>query len=96
MGTVDIEKLRVALRRMSRGSLLIVAERAIEIAPRAKLHQLVGDMVRLDDVAEGKRGAAPLLAEVRKFHEASLRGEYPSGSARERRSATRRRARSSR
>jgi hypothetical protein len=76
MGTVDIEKLRVALRRMSRGSLLIVAERAIEIAPRAKLHQLVGDMVRLDEVAEGKRGAAPLLAEVRKFHEASLRGEY--------------------
>ena len=28
---VDIEKLRVALRRMSRGNLLIVAERAIEI-----------------------------------------------------------------
>lgn len=33
-------------------------------------------MVRLDDLAEGKRGAAPLLNEVRKFHEASLRGEY--------------------
>ena len=26
--TVDIEKLRVALRRLSRGNLLIVAERA--------------------------------------------------------------------
>ena len=73
---IDIDKLRVALRRMSRGNLLIVAERAIEITPRAKLRQLVGDMVRLDDLLEGKRGAAPLLDEVRKFHEASLRGEY--------------------
>ena len=75
-GTVDIDKLRVALRRMSRGNLLILAERAIEIAPRAKLHQLVGDMVRLDETAEGKRGVAPLLDEVRRFHAASLRGEY--------------------
>lgn len=55
-GAIDIEKLRVALRRMSRGNLLIVAERAIEITPRAKLRQLVGDMIRLDDLAKGKRG----------------------------------------
>lgn len=75
-GAVDIEKLRVALRRMSRGNLLIVAERAIEITPRAKMRQLVGDMVRLDDLVEGKWGAAPLLDEVRKFHDESLRGEY--------------------
>jgi hypothetical protein len=75
-GAIDIEKLRVALRRMSRGNLLIVAERAIEIAPRAKLRQLFGDMVRLDKLSEGKPGAAPLLDEVRKFREASLRGEY--------------------
>src|SRR5206468_8235758 len=34
---VDIEKLRVALRRMSRGNLLMIAERAIKIVPRAKL-----------------------------------------------------------
>jgi hypothetical protein len=73
---VDLEKLRVALRRMSRGDLLMVAERAIEIVPRTKLRALVGDMVRLADVAEGKRSAAPLLAEVRRFHDASLGGEY--------------------
>ncbi len=76
VGAIDIEKLRVALRRMSRDNLLIVAERAIEIAPRARLRALVGDLVRLDAMADGKRGAEPLLAEVRKFHEASLRGEY--------------------
>jgi hypothetical protein len=73
---VDLDKLRVALRRMSRSKLLMVAERAIDIVPKAKLIALVGDLVPLDDLAEGKRGAAALLAEVRKFHEAGLKGEY--------------------
>ncbi|OGF22019.1 MAG: hypothetical protein A2V63_03660 [Candidatus Eisenbacteria bacterium RBG_19FT_COMBO_70_11] len=75
-GAVDLEKLRVTLRRMSRGDLLMVAERAIEIVPRAKLGALVGDNVRLDQLVEEKRGAAPLLDEVRNFHDASLGGEY--------------------
>ena len=73
---VDIEKLRVALQRMSRDNLLLIAERAIEIVPRTKLQALVGDRVRLEDLVEGKRGAGPLLDEVRKFHSASLAGEY--------------------
>ena len=42
---VDLEKLRVALRRLKRKDLLTVAERAIEIVPRTKLEVLVGDMV---------------------------------------------------
>jgi hypothetical protein len=75
-GGIDREKLRVAVRRMSRGDLLVVAERAIEIVPRAKLRALVGDMVRLDQLAQTRPGAAPLLDEVRKFHTASLGGEY--------------------
>jgi hypothetical protein len=73
---VDLEKLRVALQRLSRGHLLIVAERAIELVPRAKLGMLVEDFIRLDDLAKAKSGAAPILAEVRKFHEASVRGDY--------------------
>lgn len=73
---VDTEKLRVALRRMTRARLLIVADRALEIVPRAKLRQLVGDMVRIEELTEGKPGTASLLDEVRKFHEASLRREY--------------------
>src|SRR4029450_10374767 len=52
------------------------AERAIEIVLRAKLTALVGDMVRLDDFAEGRGRAAPLLDEVRKVHGAGRRGEY--------------------
>ncbi len=73
---IDRDKLRVALRRLSRGHLLVMAERAIELVPRAKLRALVGDFVRLDELAERKSGAAPSLAEVREFHEASRRGDY--------------------
>ena len=76
VGNPDLEKLRVALRGMDRGNLLIVAERAIDIVPKAKLGALIGDMVRLEEIEEGKRGVIQLLAEVRKFHEASLDGEY--------------------
>ena len=73
---IDLEQLRLALRRLSRGNLLVMAERATELVPRAKLRALVGDFVRLDELAEPKSGAAPLLGEVRKFHEASLRGDH--------------------
>jgi hypothetical protein len=73
---VDLDKLRVRLHRMSRGDLLAVAERAIEIVPRQKLRALVGDLVVLDGVTQVQPGVAPLLADVKKFQEASLRGQY--------------------
>jgi hypothetical protein len=73
---IDLAKLRVALRRLSRGDLLVIAERATEIVPRAKLRSLVGDFVRLEELAGLRSGATALLDEVRKFHEASLRGDY--------------------
>lgn len=74
--SVDLAKLRVALRQMSRGELLRVAERAIEIVPDEKLDALVGDMVQISLIIESGSGAASVLEEVRKFHEASLRGDY--------------------
>jgi len=46
---IDLEKLRIALRRLSRGNLLMVVERAIEFVPKAKLRALVGDMVQIDE-----------------------------------------------
>jgi len=76
MPTTDPEKLRIALRRLNRGDLLIIAERATELVPRAKLGTLVGDLIRLEDFAAGKAGAKPVLNEVRKFHEAALGGVY--------------------
>jgi len=76
---IDLERLRVALRRLSRGNLLVIAERATELVPRAKVRALLGDFVRLGELAEPKSGAAPLLEEVRKFREASQRGDYYEG-----------------
>jgi hypothetical protein len=60
---VDTEKLRVALRRMTRGRLLMVAERAFEIVPRTKLRQFVGDMVPIEELtAPAPAQTAPLTA----------------------------------
>src|SRR5260370_40828663 len=73
---VDIEKLRAALQHMSRGNLLSIASRAIELVPRARLGSLVAGIVRLDLLSEGTRDAASLLDEVRTFHDACLRGDY--------------------
>jgi hypothetical protein len=75
-GSVDLEKLRVALRQMSRGHLLLVAERAIEMVTTSELHALVGDLVRPPSLTEGQYFAAPMLDEVREFHDASLHGDY--------------------
>jgi hypothetical protein len=74
--SIDLEKLAVALRRLSRGKLLILAERAVDVVPRAKLRALLGDMVQLDEISKERGGAAALASEVRKFHAASLRGDY--------------------
>lgn len=74
---VDIEKLRVALCRLSREQLLDLAERAIELVPQAKVRLLVEGLIRIEDLArEARTGSGALLDEVRKFHQASVGGEY--------------------
>jgi hypothetical protein len=73
---VDVDRLRVELRRMNRGELLIVADRAIDLVPRAKLRNLIGDLLVLNDFATGPSRATPLLDEVRRFHDAALDREY--------------------
>lgn len=73
---VDLQRLRGTLRRMSRGNLLIVAERAVELVPKSKLHTLVGGFVRLGDFEATKPDAASLLEDVRRFQAASMAGEY--------------------
>lgn len=75
-GAIDLDKLRVALRRMSRGDLLIVAERAAELVSRTRLKILVGDRVRLEDLTGFDSDTPLLLDEVRKLHAAALHGEY--------------------
>jgi hypothetical protein len=48
----NLEMLRKELRGMRRGDLLIIAERAIELVPKATLKALVGDYVHVDDVRQ--------------------------------------------
>jgi hypothetical protein len=73
---VDLSKLRSALRRMSRGDLLILAGRATSLVPPSKLQALVGDFIRLEDLHTEQSEPPSLLDEVRRFHAESLRGEY--------------------
>jgi hypothetical protein len=75
-GSVDWEKLRRALRQMSRGQLLKVAERTIDLVPIETLEALVGDLVQVPILDEGQPGEASLPDEVDKFCEASLLGDY--------------------
>lgn len=72
----NLEMLRKELRGMSRGNLLIIAERAIELVPRATLQALVGDYVHVDGVADASATANTLLDEVQKFQVDSLAGRY--------------------
>jgi hypothetical protein len=74
--SVDLPKLRAALRRMDRGDLLLFAERAVEIAAAVGgIEALVGDRMRIP-FHEGEPTSASLLEEVSSFHAACLRGEY--------------------
>jgi hypothetical protein len=41
--TVDLEKLRRSLQSLSRGDLLVIAQRAVELVPNARLPALPGE-----------------------------------------------------
>jgi hypothetical protein len=49
---------------------------AIDLVPYETLEALVGDFIQVPLLDEGQAGDASLLDEVRKFCEASLRGDY--------------------
>ena len=72
----DLERLRRALRALRRGDLLIIAERAAELVPRAKLGALLGDLVQIDALTQASGAQVPLLKQVQKFHTAALAGKY--------------------
>lgn len=74
---IDFTAARADLRALNRGSLLIIAERAIELMPAAQLSTLLGDFVRLTARTAGA-GNPPvsLLDEVRAFYGAAMAGKY--------------------
>lgn len=75
-GAIDREKLRVALRRLSRDRLRRLADAAMDMVPKAKLEPLVRAHLGSVDLAPSSPRAASILAEVKKFHDAAIRGDY--------------------
>jgi hypothetical protein len=75
---IDFNAVRAELRAMDRGSLLIIAERAIELMPAmAPLQVLLGDFMHLTALpADAGNASAPLQDEVRVFCDAAMTGEY--------------------
>ena len=74
---IDSNTLRAELRALPRGSLLMIAERAIELVTQHQLGALLGDIVQINvDPADTAIVAPSLLDEVRSFHDAAMNGEY--------------------
>ncbi len=74
--TVDAEKLRGALRRLTRRDLLVVLDRALVHVPKHGIHEVVEGFIAFDQlvVTAGKR--TRVLDKVKAFDNASRRGEY--------------------
>jgi len=75
-GMVDLEKLRCSLQSLSRGDLLVIAQRAIALVPGATLPALLGDRVQIDASVDMATEVTSLLHAVRRFHAASMGGKY--------------------
>jgi hypothetical protein len=80
---IDSNTLRAELRALPRGTLLLIAERAIELVSRDQLGALLGDIVPVNVDPIGARSDSPativgpsLLDEVGLFHEAAMNGEF--------------------
>jgi hypothetical protein len=74
---IDFSAVRAELRTLNRGSLLIIAERAIELIPATQLNTLLSDFVQLTArPAEAGNATVSLLDEVRTFYDTAKAGKY--------------------
>ncbi len=76
---IDRDKLRAAVRTLGDEHVFYMLDEAIDLLPEAKLAKIARryiDPARLQPDGSAKRG---LLAEVKAFEQASLRGEYYEG-----------------
>ncbi len=85
---IDSNSLRAELRGLPRGSLLLIAERALELVPRDQLNAMLCDIVHINAALtdagsiharpnDASTAIAPsLLDEVRLFHHAAMNGDF--------------------
>ncbi|MDO8306729.1 MAG: hypothetical protein Q7V58_00025, partial [Actinomycetota bacterium] len=75
-GVTDLEKLRTQLRVLSRGDLLIIAERVTELMSDADLNAILGDCLDINALEARESHPAPLIEDVRRFCNESRDGRY--------------------
>lgn len=73
---VDRTSLRPPLRALTRGQLLLIAERAIERLPPADVREVLQDFFGPDVLTAAREPERSLLEQVDLFTTASLRGNY--------------------
>ena len=61
---------------LTRGNLLIIAERATELISNSKLKTLLADFFAINEIETASLTPAPLFDDVRTFHAASLGGQF--------------------
>ena len=77
---VNLRKLRRSLGQLTRGELLIVAQRAAEMLPEGALPSLLGGLVELQPAGPAlAQGPAALLEEIESFRADSIGGKFYLG-----------------
>lgn len=75
-GPIDKDKLRAFVRRQEGLALLVFLDRAIDLLPEAELPRLFEGHARPEQFRPDAESSAGLVDAVRRFHAASLLGEY--------------------
>ena len=80
---IDSNTLRAELRALPRGSLLLIAERAVELVSQDQLGALLGDIVQINvDPTDAQSDDSATIVgtslrdEVRSFHDGAMDGAY--------------------
>lgn len=71
---IDYTAVRAELRNLSRGSLLVIAERAAELIPAEQLSVLLGEIANIE--ASALFPVAALISDTRQFVNAAMAGHY--------------------
>jgi len=73
---IDLDKLRVALRRLGDEYVFYILDALIDVVPPAELEKVVSGYIDVSQLRPDPRGKQSLLAEVRAFDAASRAGRY--------------------
>src|SRR5687767_8558952 len=73
---IDREMLRAELRGLRKDAVLAILYRAVDLLPKSRLPRLVKGYISTDRLHAATAAPESLIDAIRRFHEASLRGDY--------------------